>query len=223
MFHRESNGLLKPINHMASQLEIGDLDFGGVCVIDEFVTEIEEETIVDYFSNLPWVASQSGRLKQDYGLSKVNFKKQKVKLNHLSKMPELFKPFITRVQTCDSDPGYAQIMAGFTPIELNVLEYNENRGSHIAPHFDDFWIWGERIVGLNLMEPTVMTFSKTVKDTKVEIEVPIPRRSLYLISRQSRFEWMHGIKLQHIQGRRMVCTLREIALEYGQGHPDEIA
>ena len=42
-------------------------------------------------------------------------------------------------------------MEGFQPIELNILEYSPERGSHIAPHFDDFWIWGERIIGLNLL------------------------------------------------------------------------
>jgi alkylated DNA repair protein alkB family protein 4 len=53
---------------------------------------------------------------------------------------------------------------GFIPVEMNVLEYEESRESNIAPHFDDFWVWGEYIVGLNLVEETVMTFSKTIKE-----------------------------------------------------------
>lgn len=68
-----------------------------------------------------------------------------------------------------------------------------------------------------------MTFYKTIKPNDdfenaidVEIEVLIPRRSLYLISRTSRTDWMHGIKAEHIIGRRMVCTLREIGEEFGQ-------
>ena len=73
-------------------------------------------------------------------------------------------------------------MKGFRPIELNILEYQAERGSHIAPHFDDFWIWGERIIGLNLLEDTVMTFYKD----SIEIELKIPRRSLYLISGEAR-------------------------------------
>ena len=48
----------------------------------------------------------------------------------------------------------------FNPVELNLLEYNEQRGSNIAPHFDDFWLWGERIVGINLLSDSVMTFEK---------------------------------------------------------------
>ena len=85
-------------------------------------------------------------------------------------------------------------MVGFDPIELNILGYDPSEGAHIAAHFDDFWIWGERIIGVNLLSDTVMTFSKGI----VEIEMAVPRRALYLISGKARFEWMHGIKPQHI-------------------------
>ena len=71
------------------------------------------------------------------------------------------------------------------------MEYDEQRGSNIAPHMDDLWLWGERIFGLNLLSDTVMTFSKD----NLEIEVPINRRDLYLISGQSRLEWIVVIKV----------------------------
>ena len=109
-------------------------------------------------------------------------------------------------------------MQGFEPIELNILDYDSSRGSHIAPHFDDFWIWGERIIGINLLEDTVLTFYQGEK----QLEVEIPRRCLYLISRESRFDWMHGIKMHHIKGRRMVCTLREIGEEFGRENQEKV-
>ena len=51
-------------------------------------------------------------------------------------------------------------MAGFCPIEVNILSYSNERGSNIASHFDDFWLWGERIIGVNLLSDTVMTYSR---------------------------------------------------------------
>jgi alkylated DNA repair protein alkB family protein 4 len=39
----------------------------------------------------------------------------------------------------------------FEIAEVNILEYLEERGSNIDLHFDDFWLWGERICGLNLL------------------------------------------------------------------------
>jgi hypothetical protein len=44
-------------------------------------------------------------------------------------------------------------------VEVNVLEYDQERGSNIAPHMDDLWLWGERIFGINLLAETVITFS----------------------------------------------------------------
>ena len=79
-------------------------------------------------------------------------------------------------------------MQGFSPIEVNILEYEEVKGSNIAPHFDDFWIWGERILGVNLLSDSVMKYTRPDGDKRV-IEVPIPRRSLYLMSGASRNVW----------------------------------
>jgi len=43
---------------------------------------------------------------------------------------------------------------------MNSLEYKDTRESNISPHYDDFWIWGETIVGLNLLSSTIMSFYK---------------------------------------------------------------
>ena len=51
-------------------------------------------------------------------------------------------------------------MASFCPIEVNILSYEEEKGSNIASHFDDFWLWGDRIIGVNLLSDTVMTYTK---------------------------------------------------------------
>ena len=51
-------------------------------------------------------------------------------------------------------------MNNFRPVEVNVLSYEESKGSNIASHFDDFWLWGERIIGLNLQSDTVMTYTR---------------------------------------------------------------
>ena len=59
----------------------------------------------------------------------------------------------------DCYTNISEVLKDFEPVEVNVLEYEEERGSNIAPHMDDFWLWGERIFGLNLLEDTVITFS----------------------------------------------------------------
>ena len=54
------------------------------------------------------------------------------------------------------------------PVEVNILEYIADKGSNIDFHFDDFWLWGERIVGVNLVSAAIMTFRKpSVPDVEV--------------------------------------------------------
>ena len=56
--------------------------------------------------------------------------------------------------------SFEDMMTGFSPIEVNILEYLEAKGSNLMPHFDDFWIWGERILGLSLESDCMMQFSR---------------------------------------------------------------
>ena len=104
-------------------------------------------------------------------------------------------------------------MLDFQPIEVNILSYEESLGSNIASHFDDFWLWGERILGLNLLSDTVMTYTRP-NDPSIVIRVPIPRRALYLMSKSSRNEWQHGIYAKDIHGKRFVVTVRELTPEF---------
>lgn len=57
-------------------------------------------------------------------------------------------------------------LRGFRPAELCNLDYSPARGSAIDPHMDDDWIWGERLVTLNLLSPTYLTFYDNVNSVK---------------------------------------------------------
>ena len=58
-----------------------------------------------------------------------------------------------------------QKLETFSPIEVNILSYEEAKGSNIASHFDDFWLWGERIIGVNLLSDTVLTYTDPNDDS----------------------------------------------------------
>lgn len=51
------------------------------------------------------------------------------------------------------------ILNNFQTIEQCTLEYDPVRGASIDPHIDDCWIWGERIVTVNVMGNSVLTMS----------------------------------------------------------------
>ena len=89
------------------------------------------------------------------------------------------------------------------------------RGSSIDPHFDDFWVWGERLVTLNLLSGSILTFSRDGED--IEVAVSIPRRSLIIVQGEARYKWKHAIKREDIVSRRIAITLRELAEEFSEG------
>ncbi|XP_029468481.1 alpha-ketoglutarate-dependent dioxygenase alkB homolog 4 isoform X2 [Rhinatrema bivittatum] len=89
--------------------------------------------------------------RQDYG-PKVNFKKRKLKMGDFSGLPSFSQDLVSRMQQLTA-------LTGFQPVEQCNLDYNMERGSAIDPHFDDCWLWGERLVTLNLLSDTMLTMS----------------------------------------------------------------
>ncbi|KAL9826197.1 alpha-ketoglutarate-dependent dioxygenase alkB homolog 4 [Geothlypis trichas] len=131
--------------------------FPGVFLVEEFISEDEECEIVELMDQDDWKPSQSGRKKQDYG-PKVNFKKQRLKAGSFTGLPSFSRKIVAQMKAC-------AVLSGFLPVEQCNLDYRPERGSAIDPHFDDWWLWGERLVSLNLLSETVLSMSCDSQDT----------------------------------------------------------
>lgn len=59
-------------------------------------------------------------------------------------------------------------LADFKIAEIGNLYYEHSRGAHIEPHIDDSWIWGKRIIGINLLSDTKITFSLEIELTETD-------------------------------------------------------
>lgn len=188
------------------------LSFLGIDIIPEFVTELEEQRLCESIDAGQWNASQSGRYKQDFG-PKVNFKKMKVRVGSFAGLPVYSRELVNRfaIHSC---------LTGFVPVELCNLEYLPERGSAIDPHLDDWWLWGERLVTLNLLSDTVLTF---VDDNQpaFSVLVPLARRSLIVVSGPARYKWKHAIQRLHVTSRRIAMTFRELSAEFAVGGTKE--
>lgn len=180
----------------------------SMLVIPDFITKEEEDDIMNYIDSQPWNNSQSGRRKQDFG-PKVNFKKRKVKYLEFKGIPEFSHMVASRMQKLE-------LLKEFSPVEVCNLEYVPERGSSIDPHVDDTWIWGNRLVTLNLLSDTTLTLSHPEKkDT--EILMPLPARSLTVIADEARYVWEHSIKISDIKDRRIAVTFRELGEDFLEG------
>lgn len=210
------------------------IQFGGVSVVKEFVNNEEESSLVNSIDKYGWFPSQSGRRKQvcdstncvftpyvyilcvfvcvqDYG-PKVNFKKRKVKLGMFTGLPDYSKHLVESMVAMP-------ILDHFMPVEQCNLDYDTSRGSAIVAHSDDEWLWGERLVTINLLSSTFLTFS--LREHSVAVHVPLPQRSLVVVSGPARHQWLHSISREHIKGRRVAITFRELGEDFLPGGEDE--
>ncbi|KAG5844450.1 hypothetical protein ANANG_G00162660 [Anguilla anguilla] len=183
--------------------------FPGVLLWEDFVSEEEERDLVNMMDQDLWKESQSGRKKQDFG-PKVNFKKQRVRVGTFSGLPAISRKFVLRM-------SQEKLLQGFQPVEQCNLDYSPQRGSAIDPHLDDCWLWGERLVTVNLLSDTVITMSSEEGQREVRVCVGFPRRSLLVLHGEARHKWKHAIHRQDIRQRRVCSTFRELSSAFLPG------
>ncbi|CAH8493986.1 unnamed protein product [Schistosoma turkestanicum] len=211
--------------------------FINIEVIQNFINEDEEAMLIEDIDKQPWVLSQSGRRKQDYG-PKVNFKRQKVQIGEFSGLPAYSKFLITRYNDLIKEKSTSLHHPEFLPVELCNLEYKSDRGACIVPHYDDSWLWGNRLVTVNLSGDTYLTFTLPTNDIvdgishelkRIQsyvpnisrgsfcVRVPLNRRSLVVVSGPARYIWQHEIRSSDIPTRRIAMTFRELSSIFSPG------
>lgn len=129
-------------------------------------------------------------------------------------------------------------LTDFVPVELCNLDYRPEMGAHIEEHCDDTWLWGERLVTINLLSPILLTFtlapSTTINHpspsnhthskstpTHPHIHIPLPSRSLVIVQGPARHLWFHSIQSRNVINRRVGITLREMTNEFMPGGKSE--
>ena len=127
-------------------------------------------------------------------------------------LPAFSQPLVKKIQQLG--PGS---LGNFIPVELCNLEYVPERGSSIDPHLDDSWLWGDRLVTINLLSDTYLTFASNTE----QLLVPLLCCSLVVVSGGARHCWKHSISREHIVGRRLGITLRELSSTFLPGGEQE--
>uniref|UniRef100_A0A6G1SGJ1 Putative alpha-ketoglutarate-dependent dioxygenase ABH4 n=1 Tax=Aceria tosichella TaxID=561515 RepID=A0A6G1SGJ1_9ACAR len=187
---------------------VDSVNIGGVHVIKDFVDQHEEQQLVQMIdTRKPWVPSQEGRRKQDYG-PKVSFLKKKVAVGNFGGFPCFAVSLFERMSN-----EHPELLLDFVPVEFCLLEYTPERGSYIRPHYDDMWIWGDRLITVNLLSDTALRLTREFKIPPYEIIIKMPARSLIVIRGEARYDWHHSINRYDIKSRRIAMTWREFSDE----------
>lgn len=101
------------------------------------------------------------------------------------------------------------MLRDFQTIEQCTLEYDPLRGASIDPHIDDCWIWGERIVTVNVMGDSVLTMtpyrgSDAKYNLKSTAEYSITCKSLKFDERKKEHIEDINVRLPMPEGSLMV-------------------
>ncbi|XP_032901888.1 alpha-ketoglutarate-dependent dioxygenase alkB homolog 4 isoform X1 [Amblyraja radiata] len=194
--------------HLESGLAVADYStcltgwafpFPGVFLAEKFVNEEEEAEMVNLMDNNEWKLSQSGRRKQDYG-PKVNFKKRKLKVGCFSGLPCNSLSLMDRMTQCS-------VLKDFLPVEQCNLDYRPEHGSGIDPHFDDWWLWGKRLVSINLLSETKLSMTCDSEDL-IQLHltemVPNAQQCDPINGNSESICDFHGDTSDHCKGQRSV-------------------
>ena len=162
---------------LISNLMVEGIILDGIHLVKDFLSESEESEIVSVIDSIDWKNSQSGRRKQNYG-PKINFKRKKIKLGDFSGLPPYAETLVGRINSLKT-------FNAFKPVEFCNLEYSAENGASIDPHFDDKWVWGDRLISISTLSDSVITFFS--QDLSVQVALPLPRRSFLGFWGSSRY------------------------------------
>ncbi len=192
----------------------------GLALRTEIFSMEEESSCLAAILARPWVKSQSGRKKQDFG-PKVNFKKRTAKPGGFSGFPAYSsRTVIPRLQSA------FPVLTPWWPHEQVALEYRPSEGANMALHIDDTWVWGDRIAGVCLQAEAWMLFCPPDdgETPPVAVEVLMPRRAGYVLSGTVRNRWLHGIQLGRVgSAREQKENVARVSLTYRELAPELLA
>lgn len=217
--------------------EGSSIDYSGVFIKIDFLNNEETSQLVKSLNELPWEPSQSGRRKQNFG-PKCNFKKKKLRMGTFNGFPQT-------TEFVQKKFSQVPLLHNFRTVEQCTLEYDPERGASIDPHIDDCWIWGERVVTVNVLGDSALTMTpytgpitrynldyvenySTMLKNEIEMEqdivvrLPLPAKSLMVLYGSARYNWEHSVLRQDVTTRRVCLAYRELTPPYLDGvHKNE--
>ena len=175
----------------------------GLTVIENFLTEKEEEELVKEIDKCDWKDNrQKDRKVQIYG--PYHTSSYKIIPGKYTAHPEWVKKLAKKLFDALTDKNRFKLLDE-KRCEVFVNEYN--RSSKLHYHFDHPATYDENIYGVSMGADSFMGFKKGSAVHKASVG----RRTLYVMAGESRFQYKHGIPLGWIQGdRRVSVTFRTV-------------
>lgn len=150
----------------------------GLYVLLNAVSVEEEMILLEKIYQIPWDTNIKRRV-QHYGFE-FDYEIRNVHPDRpIRKIPEFLKGVLNKLQ----------VEFGQVPDQVTINEYKSGEG--ISPHVDTHSAFEDGISILSLGSLAVMSFSDL--DSGSKRDVVLPRRSLCIMTKESRYSWTHHI------------------------------
>lgn len=175
----------------------------GFRYVANFLDEAQHDELLREVDAQPWLDDLKRRV-QHYGY-KYDYKARHVDYSmRIGALPEWAATVAERLHREGVVPQL--------PDQLIVNEYQPGQG--ISNHIDCEPCFEDGIVSISLGSTCVMNFTSV--QTRQVIPVLLEPRSLVLLQRESRFNWMHGIpaRLKDKHAGRILHRARRVSLTF---------
>ncbi len=204
------------------------LDIPGLYYIPNFLSKAEQDMVISTLDNSHW-EKIIRRRQQFWGIQYYHTTHNIKAIQPVDHTESLdinkFQWLLNKITETTFRDRY-DIFQTEWPNQILVNEYVENFG--ISTHFDDSFAFGKCIVTISLLQPIVMTFRKPLHPTNhcttlvEEKEIILEPNSCLIMSKDSRYNWRHGITRRrrfeyngeeikrNLDYRRISLTIREV-------------
>ena len=150
----------------------------GLILVDDFVTEEEEQELLNLFDKCSWERLARRRV-QHYG-KRFSYLDRNVDLErHANAIPDRMQEVVDKVTKVS---GVSEVLD-----QITVNEYPIGVG--LSPHVDIHSGFGDVIASLSLASSAAMVFRRGDSHRALFL----PRRSLLLMTKEARWAWEHCI------------------------------
>lgn len=184
----------------------------GLKIYFDFLTKEEEQELLTNIDKNEWLSDLKRRV-QHFGY-KYDYKARRLDHSfYIGKIPNWM------VFLCDR--LLEMKIISFKPDQAIINEYVDDQG--IAAHIDCEPCFDDTIISISLSGPCVMNFQKEISTKERDkIALFIPKRTLLVMTKESRYNWYHGIPPRksdkfngqiHNRQRRVSITFRKVILD----------
>lgn len=187
--------------------EIPSVHVPGLELHRDVITPEQEHKLMEWIDAQPWLEDLSRKV-QHYGY-KYDYRARSIDVSsRLGDLPQMLQRLATHL----SDNQRA---LPFAPEQAIVNEYQPGQG--ISAHVDCEPCFGPDIASLSLGSTAVMKFTHLA--TKEVVDITLPRRSIVVLSGESRTTWSHAIParksdvisgMRQPRNRRISITFRTV-------------